>query len=107
MNFKFLDHKIIAAAQSDLDVNHQFSELTELLTHPSDSKKKQKNIFSSIKEEREKPLKTSSKQNDVLRCEFKKETAGQHMQLSFVAAPVDKPLTIFSRATFNVFFVFL
>lgn len=76
MNFKFLDHKIIAAAQSDLDVNHQFSELTELLTHPCDSKKKN---FSSIKEEREKPLKTFSKQNDVLRCEFKKETAGQHI----------------------------
>lgn len=28
------------------------------------------------------------------------------MQLSFVAAPVDKPLTIFSRATFNDFFFF-
>lgn len=28
------------------------------------------------------------------------------MQLSFVAAPVDKPLTIFSRATFNYFFFF-
>lgn len=40
MNFKFLDHKIIAAAQSDLDINHQFSKLTELLTHPCDYKKK-------------------------------------------------------------------